>query len=1011
MTIVEEYLELTKKYKNEYGEKTLVLMQVGSFFEAYGLIDKDNNIYGSDIVKFAEINDMAISKKNICVEKQGVVMSGFGVPQLEKYIKKMQENGYTIPVYTQDNASKNTTRNLSCIFSPGTYFSNDTRELSNNITCIWLYSSNNIITKIQNISVGISNIDIFTGKTSIFEFTKPYYHNPATYDELERFISIYNPNECIIISNLPKNEIDDIISYAQIVSNKTHKINMNNSECAFYKQLQNSEKQLYQKEILNKFYKNINIETLFNSIQHYGVSVQSFIFLLEFTYTHNPNLVDKISEPLIENYGERLILANHSLKQLNIISDNKTKYASVCGLLNNCITPMGKREFNYILLNPITNIEKLNESYNITEHLLDRDREKENDWQIYRNSLNTFKDIEKIKRKLIMKKITPKDFCMLNDNIKSVMSLYDICKKDKILIKYFENNFTNSTNSTNTTKIKFEDFHAIALSITNIIENTFNITIAKDIDELSTEKLNNLLIDNLMYLNINIDTKVAQSYKSSLDSENKLTAISGYLSDLIKKYEKNVKSTEFVKIHETPKSDSTLQATKRRTEILKKIINELASKTDKIILKYHSRFSNSEEEFDFCINDIHYLSTSGSQTTMIITNQQIRNISSEINTNKGKLIASLDVYYDKFIHNFMNYNIDIIIFFITQIDILQCKCYIAKTFNYNKPEVIEKNKSFVKFEGLRHPLIEHINTKEIYIANSLDFSTTMNGILLYGTNAVGKTSFIKSVGIAIIMAQSGLYVPATKFYYYPYNSIFTRILGNDNIFKGLSTFAVEMIELRTILQLSNESSLILGDELCSGTESDSALSIFVTGLEELHKKNCTFLFATHFHEIVNYEEVKSLYKMKLYHMTVLYDKSKNILVYDRILKEGPGDSMYGLEVCKSLNLSDEFLTRAHALRIKYNKMYKSVLEQNASKYNSNKLKGGPCEICKTKIASEIHHLEYKKDAIDDFIINKNTFNINHPANLINICEDFHNDIHKNNKKLIKKKITNGYELF
>ena len=569
----------------------------------------------------------------------------------------------------------------------------------------------------------------------------------------------------------------------------------------------------------------------------------------------------------------------------------------------------------------------------------------------------------------------------------------------------------NSSNSSNSSKINFEEFHAIALNISDIIEKTFNINIAKDIDELSSDKLSNLVIENLMYLNINIDVKIAQSYKSSLDSENKLGAITCYLSDLIKKYEKNVKTTEFVKIHETPKSDSTIQATKRRTEILKKIISEMANKTDKVILKYHSRFSNCEEEFEFCINDIHYLSTSGNQTNMIITNQQIRNICSEINTNKGKLIFSLEVYYDNFINNFIKYNIDIIVLFITQIDVLQCKCYIAKTFNYNKPEIVEKNKSFVNFEGLRHPLIEHINTKEIYIANSLDFSSTTNGILLYGTNAVGKTSFIKSVGIAIIMAQSGLYVPASKFYYYPYNSIFTRILGNDNIFKGLSTFAVEMIELRTILQLSNESSLILGDELCSGTESDSALSIFVAGLEELHKKNCTFLFATHFHEIVNYEEVKALYKMKLYHMTVLYDTSKNILVYDRILKEGPGDSMYGLEVCKSLNLSDDFLTRAHYLRVKYNKMYKSVLEQTASKYNSNKLKGGPCEICKTKIASEIHHLEYKKDAIDDFIINKNTFAINHAANLINICEDCHNNIHKNNKKLIKKKITNGYELF
>lgn len=998
MTIVEEYLELTKKYKDEYGEKTLVLMQVGSFFEVYGVMAKDTTIYGSDIVKFAEINDMAISKKNICVKGDSVVMSGFGLPQLEKYIKKMQENGYTIPVYTQESAQKNTTRNLSVIFSPGTYFSNDSSELSNNITCIWMYRSNNIITKTEGISVGISNIDIFTGKTCIFEFSKPYYHSPATYDELERFISIYNPNECIIISNLPNNEVEDIINYTQIVSNKIHKIAMN-SESPFSIPLQNSEKQVYQKEILTKFYKTMNVDSFFQSIQHYGISLQSFIFLLEFTYKHNPNLVNTISEPCIENYGDRLIMANHSLKQLTIISDNKTKYASVCELLNNCVTPMGKREFNYSLLNPITKVEKLNESYAITEHMLTCD------WQVHRNYLKSFKDIEKIKRKLIMKKITPKEFCMLNENLKSVSSLYTLCKDDKQLIHFFEKSYENT--------IQFEELNTLSLTISNSIEATFAMEVAKDIDDLSSDKLNNLLIENLMYLNINVDSKIAKAYKSSLDCENQLIAITNYFSELIKKYEKNVKTTEFVKIHETAKSDSTLQATKRRTEILKKIITEMASKTEKVVLHYFSKFSNCEEAFDFTINDMTYLSTSGNQSTMIITNSQIRSISSDINTNKGKLIETLETYYNEFITTFMKYNMNSIIYFISQMDLLQCKCYIAKTFNYNKPEIIEKKKSFVTFKGLRHPLIEHINTKEIYVANELDLSTTTTGILLYGTNAVGKTSFIKSVGIAIIMAQAGLYVPATNFYYYPYTSIFTRILGNDNIFKGLSTFAVEMIELRTILQFSNENSLILGDELCSGTESDSALSIFVTGLEYLHKKNCTFLFATHFHEIVNYEEVKALHKMKLYHMSVLYDKTTNKLVYDRILKEGPGDSMYGLEVCKSLNLSDDFLARAHFLRNKYNSMYnhKSILDQRTSKYNSDKLKGGLCEICKLKVASEIHHLEYKKDAINDFIVSKNTFAINHAANLINICEDCHHELHKNNKKLSKKKITTGYELF
>ena len=75
------------------------------------------------------------------------------------------------------------------------------------------------------------------------------------------------------------------------------------------------------------------------------------------------------------------------------------------------------------------------------------------------------------------------------------------------------------------------------------------------------------------------------------------------------------------------------------------------------------------------------------------------------------------------------------------------------------------------------------------------------------------------------MAQAGMYVPAEHFVYNPYYSIYSRILGNDNLFKGLSTFQVEAIELKTIINFADENSLILGDEICSGTEYGSAISI------------------------------------------------------------------------------------------------------------------------------------------------------------------------------------------
>jgi DNA mismatch repair protein MutS len=152
--------------------------------------------------------------------------------------------------------------------------------------------------------------------------------------------------------------------------------------------------------------------------------------------------------------------------------------------------------------------------------------------------------------------------------------------------------------------------------------------------------------------------------------------------------------------------------------------------------------------------------------------------------------------------------IEYIVKFIGNIDVIICKSYLAKTYHYCRPEImVEREKSCVNAIALRHVLIEQLLQNEIYVPNDISLGIDIDGILLYGTNAVGKTSFIRSLGIAIIMAQSGMYVPCSKFQYKPYHAMYYRILGNDNLFKGLSTFAVEMSELRVILKQSNENSL------------------------------------------------------------------------------------------------------------------------------------------------------------------------------------------------------------
>ena len=386
---------------------------------------------------------------------------------------------------------------------------------------------------------------------------------------------------------------------------------------------------------------------------------------------------------------------------------------------------------------------------------------------------------------------------------------------------------------------------------------------------------------------------------------------------------------------------------------------------------------------------------------MFINDNQIDNLCKSITTTKNIMKDLISLVYNKFVEEFgdkFQKQLEYIIRFITLIDIMYAKSFISKKYNYCKPIIVsEAQKSFVDAKNLRHCLIEYLQTNEFYISNDLLLGNgIIDGSLIYGTNAVGKTSLIRALGISVLMAQSGLYVPCSQFNYKPYKYIFTRILGNDNIFKGLSTFAVEMSELRTILRLADENSLILGDELCSGTEIASAISIFVSGIQKLASINCSYIFATHLHEIVNYEEITNIKNLMINHMEVIYDKENDCLVYDRKLKEGPGNCMYGLEVCKSLSLPQDFLENAYNIRMKYNRESASILSLKQSHFNAKKIMG-MCEVCGINMGSEVHHLQHQSNADKDgFIIsNGNKIHKNNPANLLTLCEKCHINFHKN----------------
>jgi DNA mismatch repair protein MutS len=1007
-------------------------MQNGAFFEVYGLKDKNDNIYGCKLNDFSRICDLNIVDKKVpggdmMINGDQVINAGFKTHLIEKYIKKLQDSGYTIIVYEEegeDPVKKTKIRNKTGIYSPGTYIYSepDTEQITNNICCLWIENIKGTLKSMCNhIYIGVGVIDIYTGITYINEYNDEYIKNPTTFDELERLISIYNPSETIIVSNLQNSDINDIVSFINLKSKSLHIVSLlDNTNNKNKIRASNCEKQTYQTELLNKFYK-INDLSSFMSIFYDNVyATQAFCFLLDFVYQHNPYLIKKIAEPVLENNSKKMILANHSLKQLNIIEDDnyRGKYSSVSKMLNECITPMGKRKFTNIFLNPVTDEDYLQKEYDIIETLLNEKGADE--YKVVKNLLVQIKDISKIMRQIFLQKVSPKLLYQLYTSICSAKVMYKFVIGNEVLKEYLKNKIEG-----------FVNLLEKADKIINYLNEVLIIDDCKDIDNIT--KIEKSFIKN------GVDQVLDTKIETLMDSQDQLEACRSYFSSIISNYEtsskpkkttkkkKSIDDTigqemiqeedvkEYVNIHETEKNNFSLLATERRC----KILDEIIKKNKNAILKYNSSFSGLKTEFTLSL-ELEY--NKQSQSKKSISNVQIDKLCKNIGLIKVNLIDTVSKVFQTIIKKLQDYqdDVEIISNFITYVDLVYSKAFIASKYNYCKPEIVvnETGKSFVRATDLRHCLIEKIQQTELYVANDItigdsnEVNDVLDGILLYGTNAVGKTSFIRALGISVIMAQAGLYVPASSYQFRPYKYIFTRILGNDNIFKGLSTFAVEMSELRTILRLSDKNSMVLGDELCSGTESISAVSIFVAGVQKLASVHCSFIFATHLHEIIGYEEIRSLHNVGMKHMSVIYDKENDRLIYNRKLQDGPGNNMYGLEVCKSLNLPQDFLNNAHNIRMKYNPETGSILEQKQSRYNSKHITGGLCENCKINLAVDVHHLVFQNQADQNGTIKKKglTFQKNIKANLMNLCEKCHDDIHRSEKKYKRTKTTKGITL-
>lgn len=335
---------------------------------------------------------------------------------------------------------------------------------------------------------------------------------------------------------------------------------------------------------------------------------------------------------------------------------------------------------------------------------------------------------------------------------------------------------------------------------------------------------------------------------------------------------------------------------------------------------------------------------------------------------------------------------------ITYTDVNLTLATVAADLCYVRPTVTESSEGSVDIEGLRHPILEAQDKKVPYVQHSVALSgasatISTQGLLLYGLNASGKSSLMRATGLAVLLAQAGSFVPATKMALSPFQSLHTRITNTDDLWMGLSSFAVEMSEMREIFKAAGPRSLVLGDELCSGTETTSATSLVAAGIKGLLGRGAKFLFATHLHGLSQIQEVSQNPKLKIKHLHVEYDRLKDKLIYHRTLKDGPGSSLYGLEVAKAMRIPADILEDA----IRFRKQLAGEVELSesvGSSWNSGIVRR-KCSKCGTTEAGdlEVHHIRERNLAGARGHLSDGS-SVHAAANLAVLCEACHDDHHR-----------------
>ncbi|CAH6419304.1 DNA mismatch repair ATPase [uncultured virus] len=1042
MPIITEYLTLQKKYEAQYGERTIVLMQVGTFYEIFSYdvtycttpearIDKDGNVWNESIghsIEMSVILNSVLTHEN-GNEPYGIQNPhkvGFPVIAYEKYRNTILSNDYVIIRVDQEksNGTKGpVNRFVAEVCSPTMQLDHIalTRPTSN-IACIYIEYVNGGQNqqKFDNflITTGVAVVDVITGQNRVCEFYSKAEDQIHAVQELYRFLISHYPRELIIhVSDMPAG----MDKHTEAVPNPYVKYLERMLELRRFDRLTTHvntvpadfKKIPYQIEFFNKIFNKkpetapaatgirLNIIQKRNEqiIEELGLERMNYgriayMLLMQHCHSHNADIIARLSKPDLQWLDERkhLVLTHNAIVQLDLVPGGgkdirlmkRKEIDSLMTVLDQNQTHLGRRLLYTLLQNPMSNAEDISIYYNMVTEMLANVPQIANNqtpdplWLILDRQLRELPDIGRLQRKLEIKLITPKELSVLYKAYIKIIGIYVsiIQTKSPTLHKQMFNNEDVAN---------FNQFIARFAGLINFD--------SLECCHIDTSESNNKYMDFVECpIRQGAFLDIDQQAQQLLTAENTLQQIVDHLNQFLARTTgKKITFKSAKKKQGAVKQDPTgtvLTTTEAKSRTL------LASSVD----------------INLCgtLQILPYTSAE-----RIISSDKIAALCAQIDGTRNWLRYRLMQVYDLILEEMVTkYNFYIAVAsFVAKMDLVHSYAHVSHTNNYHRPDLAQDDGevSFLEAREIRHPIIEKIIdgafvTNDVMLgAGYLDENKVVkrtNGMLLYGVNASGKSSLTKAVALIIIMAQIGCFVPALL-RYRPYYKLITRLNKEDDIFKGMSSFAVEMSELRTILRQADSNTLTVGDELCNSSETHSGMAIVTGAILSLIEKKSTFIFATHMHELLNLSYIRNIPPeiLKICHISISLDETNKILIYDRKLKDGAGLSIYGIMVAKSLDLPDEFIGKANEVLLEITGQNREIVPFKHTKYNAQVYMDA-CTICgKTGHQTQLHthHLQEQHLADERGFIGAMHKNIK--DNLVILCVECHTKLHATGQDL------------